>query len=169
MGWPGKVHDASVFGNSSFYERGQSGTLFPNITKSFQGVNVPVVMLGDAAYPLLPWLMKPYPENQQSTPAQHAFNYRLSRARMNVERAFGRLKGRWRCLMKRYDCRIDINMVISACCLLHNFCEDNSEDDDTSEQEDSVGPDCNNVCASATSNTTRDALCSYFTSVGLDP
>ena len=164
VGWPGKVHDARVFGNSSLYERGQSGTLFPNITESFQGVNVPVVMLGDSAYPLLPWLMKPYPENQQSTPAQLAFNYRLSRARMTVERAFGRLKGRWRCLMKRYDGRIDnINTIISACCVLHNFCEDNSEDyDDTSVQEDSVGPD-RNVCANTTSNTTRDALCAYFT------
>ena len=163
VGWPGKAHDARVFGNSSLFERGQSGTLFPDITERFDGVNVPVVILGDAAYPLLPWLMKPYPENQQSTPAQLAFNHRLTRARVTVERAFGRLKGRWRCLMKRYDCHIDnINNVISACCVLHNFCEDNCEDfDDTNVLQDSVGSDCN-VCANTTSNT-RDALCSYFT------
>eukprot|EP00064_Thunnus_orientalis_P015068 superscaffoldBa00002727_g15117 len=62
-GWPGKVYDARVSCNSSLYKRGQSGTLFPNITERFTGVDMAVVMLGDAAYPLLPWLVKPYPEN----------------------------------------------------------------------------------------------------------
>ena len=109
-----------VFGNSSLYERGQSGTLFPNITERFAGVDVAVVMLGDATYPLLPWLMKPYPENQQTTPAQITFNNRLSKAWMTVERALGRLEGRWRCLMKSYDCHINnINTIISAFCVLH--------------------------------------------------
>lgn len=46
MGWLGKVHDARVFSNSSLYERGQSGKLFPHITEQFAGVDVPVVMLG---------------------------------------------------------------------------------------------------------------------------
>lgn len=102
VGWAGKVHDARVFANSSLYERGQNGTLFPNFTERFENVDVPVVLLGDAAYPLLPWLMKPYPEGRGTTPAQVIFNQRLSRSRMTVERAFGCLKGRWRCLMKRY-------------------------------------------------------------------
>ena len=29
IGWPGRVHDARVFVNSSLYKRGQDGTLFP--------------------------------------------------------------------------------------------------------------------------------------------
>lgn len=67
--------------------------------------------------------------------------------------------------MKRHDCNINnINTVISACCVLHNFCEDNSRDyDGTDVQEDNnEAHDCNTLCATTTSNTTRDALCAYF-------
>lgn len=167
VGWPGKVHDARVFANSSLFERGQSHTLFPRIMERFEGVDVPVVILGDAAYPLLPWLMKPYPENQQTTPAQTTFNNRLSKARMAVERAFGLLKGRWRCLMKRCDCRIDnINTIISACCVLHNFCQVNGEEyEDTAAEEDNVTSEWNPLNSTTKSNATRDALCSYFSNL----
>ena len=96
IGWPGKTHDARMFANSSVYTDMISGELFPNWTRRIGGVNVPLIILGDPAYPLLPWLIKPYIENSSSTPEQHTFNYRQSRARMVVENAFGRLKGRWR-------------------------------------------------------------------------
>ena len=46
------------------------------------------VIFGDAAYSLLPWLMKPYPENN-TTPRikKKRFNYQLSLARMSAENA----------------------------------------------------------------------------------
>lgn len=42
VGWPGKVHDARVFANSSLFKKGQSGRLFPAWTEDFQGVPVPL-------------------------------------------------------------------------------------------------------------------------------
>ena len=51
-------------------------------------------------------------------------HFRLSRARMVVENAFGRLKGRFRLLKKQCDC--DLNTVlsmVSAAVTLHNICE----------------------------------------------
>ena len=61
VGWPGRVHDARVFSNSTLYSRGQSKVLLPNSTARICGRDIPLVLLGDPAYPLLPWVMKAYP------------------------------------------------------------------------------------------------------------
>ncbi|CAM4570163.1 unnamed protein product [Leuciscus chuanchicus] len=56
---------------------------------------------------------------------------KICRARVVVENAFGRLKGRWRCLMKRNDCDVTIvKSMILSCCALHNLCETHGEDYD---------------------------------------
>ena len=68
--------------------------------------------------------MKPYPVNPHTTAEQQNFNYHQSRARMVVENAFGRLKGRWRCLLKRLDMQVDnAATAAGACIVLHNICE----------------------------------------------
>lgn len=125
IGWLGKVHDARVFANSSCFYKGNANALFPQWLQNINGITVPLLILGDSAYPLLPWLMKPYLENEHTTSQEHAFNYRQSRARMVVENAFGRLKGRWRCLMKRIDIHTipDVINIIAACIVLHNYHE----------------------------------------------
>ena len=43
---------------------------------------------------------------------------------MVIEGTYGRLKGRWRCLLTRHDSATEfVPTVISACCVLHNICE----------------------------------------------
>ncbi|KAI8516309.1 hypothetical protein Bbelb_048900 [Branchiostoma belcheri] len=55
------------------------GTLFPqDLSRVIHGVTLPVMILGDPAYPLLPWLMKGYTDNGRHN---REFNFRLSRAR----------------------------------------------------------------------------------------
>ncbi|KAG6933394.1 hypothetical protein G0U57_019371, partial [Chelydra serpentina] len=73
-----------------------------------------------------PWLMKPYTGALDSD--KELFNCRLSKCRMVVECAFGRLKGRWRSLLTRSDLsETNIPTVIAACCVLHNLCESKGE------------------------------------------
>ena len=127
VGFPGSVHDARVFSHSSLFQRGLNGTLFPDLTDNISGVDIPIYLIGDPAYPLLPWLIKGFPRNDID-PGNTIFNHQLSSARMVVENAFGRLKGRWRCLLKRYDGRlVHMNNIVSACVTLHNICEKHNE------------------------------------------
>ena len=101
------------------------GHLFdPNIKETVLGVDIAPLILGDPAYPLLDWLMKGYPENQNTPSCQRHFNYRLSRARMTAEDTFGRWKGRFQRVLKRVDMSVESTCyVVAASCILHNICE----------------------------------------------
>ncbi|CAG8641187.1 8878_t:CDS:2 [Paraglomus occultum] len=113
-GQPGSMHDARVLKQSSFW-RGVShnpGRYFPNDTH----------ILGDSTFPLMPWLLTPYKETAggRLTQAQKIYNKSLLSARMTVERAFGKLKSRWRILKQAMDVdnletAVDI---IDVCCTI---------------------------------------------------
>ena len=64
------------------FTKGQSGMLAPNTVHIIGGVSVPVVILGDPVYPLLPWLMNP---GAEPSVKEKKFNSRLSRACVMVE------------------------------------------------------------------------------------
>ena len=169
IGWPGRVHDARVFVNSSLYKRGQDGTLFPDWKKTICGEDIPLLVLGDPAYPLLSWLMKAFPDNGSLSCQQKTFNYSLSRAQVVVAHAYGRLKGRWRCLLKRNDVLIhDVPKLVAACCVLHNVCEIHGETFDEDWMNDIT--DNNSVNTVSTTSTSlessgrdvRQALMAYF-------
>ena len=167
IGWPGRVHDARVFSNSTLYRKGQANELLPNWTESIGGEEVPLVILGDPAYPLLPWVMKAFADNGRLSSQQKTFNYRLSRARVTVEHAYGRLKGRWRCLLKRLDVNVsDVPRLVAACCTLHNICEIHGDtfDEEWLEGVEAVGEadTAETGSQSVSGESIRRALMAYF-------
>ena len=80
VGYPGRVHDARVFGASKLYSQGAQ----------MCGKHV---LLGDSAYPLLGYLLTPFKENQIISGAMRRYNTVHSVARTTIEQAFGLLKG----------------------------------------------------------------------------
>ncbi|XP_029918172.1 protein ANTAGONIST OF LIKE HETEROCHROMATIN PROTEIN 1 [Myripristis murdjan] len=128
VGFPGSVHDARVLRQSKLWEMLSDGQLMGQSKVAISGCNVGHYLIGDPAYPLQQWLMKPFADTGRLTPEQRTFNYRMSSARSVVEMAFGRLKGRWRCLLKRNDCKLELSQKMSlTCCVLHNICEEHGD------------------------------------------
>ena len=123
-GYPGNSHDAIIFQSTDLFSKITASKILPACTKKDGDVEVYPTLLGDSAFPFLPWLLKPY-SNAILTEEQRYFNYRLSRARMVVEGAFGQLKGRWRILLRKNECHNETLKSMSiACIILHNICID---------------------------------------------
>lgn len=108
---------------SKFSERVESNG-FQRPLALIEGAHVPPIILCDQAFPLMLNLMKPF-ANATSGTREAVFNYNLSRTRRVVENAFGRLKARFRFVMKRMECKLpNAKRAIKAACILHNICED---------------------------------------------
>ena len=124
--WPGSVHDAKVFANSSINKKLSKGQLPSTFLQLLPGrLKVGNYLIGDPAYPLVPYCLKEY--ESCSTNAQVIFNNLLRSARNPVECAFGRLKNRWGFLTRPIDLKLEnVPLAVYSCFVLHNFCEKDS-------------------------------------------
>ena len=117
FGWPGRAHDAFIWQNSPIGKALESG----NLKLPFDGH-----ILGDSAYPLLPYLITPYRDNGFLTDNHRKFNYIHSTTRVCIEQAFGILKGKFRILNHLKVSLPNAKYVVMSCIILHNFVRLNS-------------------------------------------
>ncbi|KAK0178116.1 hypothetical protein PV328_002095 [Microctonus aethiopoides] len=115
-GSPGFLTDTQVFRKSMLFHiaSSQSSIMFPRNT----------FLIGDSAYPSLPWLVPPFRDSGYLTSQQVEFNYLHSSTRMVIDKTFEQLKGRFRRLKfinDYYNIEFIIHTVIAAC-VLHNYC-----------------------------------------------
>ena len=96
--------------------------------RKIANVDVPVYLIGNSAYTLSTFLMKPFDYNITQLQDVKQYNYRVSRARIVTENAFGRLKARWRRFSKQNDMSVErVHTIVTTCCILHNMCEVHSD------------------------------------------
>lgn len=111
IGCNGRASDGGIFKRSSL---GQA--------LEINSLDIPEhsVILGDSAFPLKKYLMKPF--TTTTTQREKIFNYRLSRARRIVENAFGILVSRFRVLEASIALKPEkVDLIVLAACSLHNW------------------------------------------------
>jgi DDE superfamily endonuclease len=129
IGSPGRVNDGFIFRHSNLkHILDSKSEQLARLGSVIDNVEIPLHIIADSAFPLLNQVMKPFPHVSVLSEAQKQFNFRLSRARRVIENAFGRLKLRFRYLLKRIESRINVNETIHAAVLLHNLCEENMDE-----------------------------------------
>nr|XP_054920544.1 uncharacterized protein LOC129381572 [Dermacentor andersoni] len=168
VGAPGRCHDANVYGRSKLHTLIESGHLDSPVIM-IEGAAITPLILCDQAFPLTATLLKPFPSASPGTP-EAACNYNLSKTRRIVENAFGRLKARFRFVMKRLECKLpNAKQAIRAACVLHNICETFRDPVDPQWEQDVPAfdelfpqPSRSTTQSSETGHSVRAALAQYF-------
>lgn len=118
IGAPGRFSDSGIFRKSEM-GHGFEQNLF-NLPSTED--DMPFVLVGDEAFPLTRYLMRPYSRRNNLDLPQKVFNYRLSRARRVVENAFGILVAKWRIFRKPIIAsEATVRKIVQASVCLHNF------------------------------------------------
>lgn len=127
-GWPSSMKPDSILRQTKLFLGVEESRELLNgppfeLTK---GNSVPQYLLGDSCFPLLSWLLTPYPrlsKEDSLSSTEIAFNSVHSCGIGLVKTAFGRVRARWQLLSKiwKEECIEFFPFVIVTGCLLHNF------------------------------------------------
>lgn len=129
IGSYGKNSDGGIFANSNLGKSLQNEELNVPVDRALPGTNIvaPYVILGDEAFPLKQYLMRPFPGSQSIQDVEkRIFNYRLCRTRRLVECAFGILSQTFRIYFRRLNAAPqNATNIILTTCILHNIIRNN--------------------------------------------
>jgi len=130
IGGYGRNSDGGLFANSKLgkaLEKNKLNVPKDNALPNTQTI-MPYIIVGDEAFPLKKYLLKPYPGSQiQGDKSKRIFNYRLSRARRVSENVFGILSQKFQLYNRRLKLKPEnADKIILTTCILHNYLRDYS-------------------------------------------
>lgn len=196
IGAYGRRSDGGIFRDSQIGQKFVKHEM--NVPKAellaIDGMPLPYVLVGDEAFQLTNYLLRPYPGRGGLNKDKTIFNYRLSRARRTIENSFGLLVSLWRILKKPIEATVDntINIIKAIVCL-HNWLRKQDKDNNYIEEnmvdrhgENGFIPGCwraevgdrsalqdakihGNIFSSRAAVTIRDEFCDYFNAEGAVP
>ncbi|XP_041366825.1 protein ALP1-like [Gigantopelta aegis] len=123
VGSYGSSSDGQIFNNSELRPMLEEGTLGlpPPSPLPHDDRDTPYFLIGDDAFPLRPWMVKPY-SRRHLDHDERIFNYRLFPARRVVENAFGILAMRFQILLgTMQQVPETVDSIVLACTTLHNL------------------------------------------------
>ncbi len=182
VGAVGRRSDGGIFKDSKMGEKFAKNLMnLPNPKQLLvDGNPLPYVLVGDEAFQLSNYLMRPYPGKSSVSKDRKIYNYRLSRARRTIENTFGIIVSRWQVLKKAMESNPEHTVsTVKAIVCLHNWLrrEDAAnylptviQDDALSEEvENSVFGDTNyysNNNSTSEAMYIREEFCQYFNAEG---
>ncbi|KAL4126170.1 hypothetical protein QTP88_010396 [Uroleucon formosanum] len=122
-GYAGRNSDGGIFRASTIKKWITTGRLnIPFPSKLIDDYNFPFYFVGDEAFPLTPYLLRPYPQKTLDN-VKRIFNYRLSRGRKTVKCDFGMMAEKFRVLSSAIRTRNTerVTDIIKSVCILHNL------------------------------------------------
>ena len=122
-------------------------------------VPLPYIVIGDEAFSLKRYLMRPYPRSAwRLSEAERIFNHKLSRSKNTVENAFGILVNTWRIYQCPFECHVRLcDKLILATVVLHNYILESPTGTNPALGEEQTNPLVRMNVAAAT-NSRREAL-----------
>ncbi|XP_044955102.1 putative disease resistance protein RGA4 [Hordeum vulgare subsp. vulgare] len=125
LGSAGSINHINILYDSHLFNGCEKGGRLngSKLKVALDGSEVGEYIIGDTGYPLLPWLLTPYQEEDLSD-TKAEFNRRHSAARTCALKAMARLKDTWKCLQGEvwWPANLEtLSKIIYACCRLHNI------------------------------------------------
>lgn len=151
-GWPGSVHDSTIFGTSQIKQ---------NERNFFTGEEY---LLGDSGYALDKRTMTPYKGTALENPLNQEFNKIISAVRVVIEHVNGILKGRWSSLrgirrqINKHEDFLWINNWIVCAIILHNILVELNDHWADEYLEDNDGDLENSISGTMEGSAFREAL-----------